>query len=143
MYTAKPRLGESAKPFRTLLVNVLGRPIDGNPLEERKCGPGETTYFSQIVSPHSDRIASGKKKRADVGPEVPACLQDVFLNIINLPYPVSRPVLVHHAKCTSIMRTPDSRLNQQRISLAGRTIYRAFITHGDALFFLKNGGKIC
>jgi len=125
----QPGLKQAFEAPEAFFMDVLGRPVYGDTLQIGKNLSGKQADFAKIVGLHGNGV-SGREKKSFYFPAIDvAGLEDIGLDFSHIPHRVPGAFFIDHAKSTAVVRAADRGLNQQRVGLAWRAIYGAFVTH--------------
>jgi len=108
----RSQLSEGLQARQTLLRNILGRAIHGDPLKKRETLSSKATNRSQVVDGHRNGIACREKDGFDLSPIGFARFPNVLADFLYRPDFVGWTLLVDHAECTLVVRAPHRGLNQ-------------------------------
>ncbi len=129
MNPAQPCLGQQTQLIQTFWPDILGRAIDGEPLQMREQTVAVAADFRQGRRRHGYGIAGGEKDGPHpVAVDLPGFCQ-ICLNLGGGPDFKGHPVLVDHTKGAFVVGAAHRRLNQEAIGFTGRPVNGTFVAH--------------
>ena len=127
----QPGLGQGVKLIRTFAVDVLGRTIDGDPLQPGKQGVAVTADCRQGRGRHGDGVAGGEKQGAHPGAIRCRGINQVRLDLGHRPDLELHAVFIDHAEGAEVVGAAHGGLDEQAVGFTGGPVNGAVVAHGE------------